>query len=112
MLGPVFGPPLGGFIVTYFSWRWIFFINVPIALLGIILVTLFVDNLREENIRPIDWRGFVARPASACLASRSVSRSSGRGGVAGRHRSSAMIVVGVALLLGCMSGTRSARRSR
>ena len=42
MLGPVFGPPLGGFIVTYFSWRWIFFINVPIGVLGIILVTLFV----------------------------------------------------------------------
>ncbi|HWE74045.1 MAG TPA: MFS transporter [Stellaceae bacterium] len=58
MLGPVFGPPLGGFIVTYFSWRWIFFINVPIALLGILLVTLFVDNLREDNIRPIDWSGF------------------------------------------------------
>jgi EmrB/QacA subfamily drug resistance transporter len=59
MLGPVFGPPLGGFIVTYFSWRWIFFINVPIALLGIILVTLFVDNLREDNVRPIDWTGFA-----------------------------------------------------
>src|SRR5580692_6987959 len=52
MLGPVFGPPLGGFIVTYFSWRWIFFINVPIAFLGVILVTLFVDNLREDNVRP------------------------------------------------------------
>ena len=58
MLGPVFGPPLGGFIVTYFSWRWIFFINVPIALIGITLVTLFVPNLREKNIRPIDWAGF------------------------------------------------------
>jgi EmrB/QacA subfamily drug resistance transporter len=58
MLGPVFGPPLGGFIVTYFSWRWIFFINVPIALIGIALVTLFVPNLREKDIRPIDWTGF------------------------------------------------------
>ena len=59
MLGPVFGPPLGGFIVTYFSWRWIFFINVPIAFLGIVLVTLFVENMREHNIRPIDWPGFA-----------------------------------------------------
>ncbi len=59
MLGPVFGPPLGGFIVTYFSWRWIFFINIPIAILGIVLVTLFVENLREDNIRPIDWPGFA-----------------------------------------------------
>lgn len=59
MLGPVFGPPLGGFIVTYFSWRWIFFINVPIATLGIVLVTLFVNNLRETNVRPLDVPGFL-----------------------------------------------------
>src|SRR5215204_3727984 len=35
MVGPVVGPPLGGFITTYFDWRWIFFINIPIDLLGI-----------------------------------------------------------------------------
>ena len=38
LLGPVLGPPVGGFIVTYFSWRWIFDINVPIGILGIVLV--------------------------------------------------------------------------
>ena len=35
VLGPVVGPPVGGFIVTYYSWRWIFFINVPIGMIGI-----------------------------------------------------------------------------
>ena len=40
VLGPVVGPPVGGFIVTYYSWRWIFFINVPIGVIGIMLVTL------------------------------------------------------------------------
>ena len=34
LIGPVIGPPLGGFIVTYWSWRWIFFINIPIGVLG------------------------------------------------------------------------------
>ena len=34
LLGPVIGPPIGGFIVTYFSWRWIFFLNLPIAAAG------------------------------------------------------------------------------
>src|SRR5258707_5602283 len=34
ILGPLVGPPVGGFIVTYYSWRWIFFINVPIGILG------------------------------------------------------------------------------
>jgi EmrB/QacA subfamily drug resistance transporter len=59
LIGPVIGPPLGGFIVTYQSWRWIFFINVPIGLLGILLVTLFIDNLREEAVRPLDLPGFL-----------------------------------------------------
>src|SRR5215212_7386509 len=47
LIGPVIGPPLGGFIVTYSSWRWIFFVNIPIGLLGVLLVNLFVANLRE-----------------------------------------------------------------
>ena len=39
LIGPVIGPPLGGFIVTYFSWRWIFLINIPIGILGLVLST-------------------------------------------------------------------------
>ena len=58
-LGPVLGPPLGGFITTYFSWRWIFLVNVPLGILGIVLVTLFFDNPKEETRRPLDWIGFV-----------------------------------------------------
>jgi EmrB/QacA subfamily drug resistance transporter len=58
-LGPVLGPPVGGFITTYFSWRWIFLINVPLGLLGILLVTLFFDNPKEDDPRPLDWLGFL-----------------------------------------------------
>ena len=39
LVGPVVGPPLGGFITTYFDWRWIFFINIPIGIVGIVLAT-------------------------------------------------------------------------
>ncbi|MGH7881115.1 MAG: MFS transporter, partial [Candidatus Binataceae bacterium] len=59
VLGPVFGPPVGGFIVTYSSWRWIFFMNVPIAILGVILVTLYIPDIRQEETIPLDFRGFV-----------------------------------------------------
>jgi EmrB/QacA subfamily drug resistance transporter len=58
-LGPVLGPPIGGFITTYFSWRWIFLVNVPLGILGIALVTWLFDNTKEENPRPLDWIGFV-----------------------------------------------------
>ncbi|HZT87551.1 MAG TPA: MFS transporter [Stellaceae bacterium] len=59
LIGPVIGPPLGGLIVTYASWRWIFFINVPICVLGVVLVNLFVDNIREAGGRPFDLSGFA-----------------------------------------------------
>jgi EmrB/QacA subfamily drug resistance transporter len=59
LLGPVMGPPLGGLIVTYASWRWIFFINIPIGILGIVLVNLLVGNLKETGRRPFDLSGFA-----------------------------------------------------
>lgn len=66
MLGPVLGPPVGGLIVTYFSWRWIFFINLPIGLLGIVLATLYIDDIREEKVAPLDIRGFVLMAVALC----------------------------------------------
>ncbi len=59
LLGPVMGPPVGGFIVTYYSWRWIFFINIPMGILGLLLTQRFIANTREDNPRPFDSRGFV-----------------------------------------------------
>ncbi len=59
LLGPVMGPPLGGFIVTYGSWRWIFFINLPIGVLGIVLATLFIEDVRESERWPLDLVGFI-----------------------------------------------------
>ena len=58
LIGPVVGPPLGGFIVTYTSWRWIFLINVPIGLLGFALALRFVPNVREPRDVPLDLAGF------------------------------------------------------
>jgi EmrB/QacA subfamily drug resistance transporter len=59
LIGPVLGPPIGGLIVTYASWRWIFFINVPFGIIGVALVLRFIGNIREEVRAPLDRRGFV-----------------------------------------------------
>src|SRR6478609_11663098 len=59
LLGPVLGPPVGGFIVTYFSWRWIFDINVPIGILGIVLVTVFFEDVREPPRGRFDGIGLL-----------------------------------------------------
>ncbi len=59
LIGPVVGPPLGGFITTYFHWRWIFWINAPIGLLGVALALKFIENIRERDVAPFDFKGFV-----------------------------------------------------
>jgi EmrB/QacA subfamily drug resistance transporter len=59
LIGPMLGPPLGGFITTYATWHWIFLINMPIGLLGIILVTRFVENVRADKVEPFDFIGMA-----------------------------------------------------
>src|SRR5439155_29945 len=59
LIGPVIGPPLGGFITTYLSWHWIFLINIPIGLLGIFLALKYIDPIKSEDPEPFDLYGLV-----------------------------------------------------
>jgi len=59
LMGPISGPPVGGFITTYFSWHWIFLINIPIGIVGIILALRFVPDLKSMEPRPLDSVGVV-----------------------------------------------------
>jgi len=54
LIGPLIGPALGGFITTYISWHWIFLINIPIGLIGIVLATIFIEDVRAESPDPFD----------------------------------------------------------
>jgi EmrB/QacA subfamily drug resistance transporter len=68
LIGPVIGPPLGGFITTYLSWRWIFYINIPIGVAGAVLSTLLIPDIREGGGQRFDLPGFLLSGATlACL---------------------------------------------
>jgi EmrB/QacA subfamily drug resistance transporter len=67
LLGPVVGPLLGGFITTYLHWRLMFFINVPIGLLGIYLTNRYIDDVRDTEPGQLDWIGFVLSAGGASL---------------------------------------------
>jgi EmrB/QacA subfamily drug resistance transporter len=58
-IGPVLGPVVGGFIATFASWRWIFWMNVPVGIFGIFLVTVFIKDVRETSVKSFDWTGFA-----------------------------------------------------
>jgi MFS family permease len=59
LIGPVLGPPVGGFITTYATWHWIFLINVPIGLLGIVLATRYIPDVRAEEHKRFDVVGMI-----------------------------------------------------
>ena len=55
----VVGPPLGGFITTYASWHWIFFLNLPIGIAALVLTLLWVENVRSGEQHGFDWLTFL-----------------------------------------------------
>ena len=59
LIGPIMGPPLGGLITTWLDWRWIFFINIPIGIAGLVLASVYFENLRETERPPLDVLGFL-----------------------------------------------------
>ncbi len=96
LLGPIMGPPLGGFITTYFDWRWIFWINVPIGILGVTLATLFISDIRETEVWPLDVRGFLL--SGAGLSSLSFGLTVIGRGIVPAPVTAALILGGLALV--------------
>ena len=63
-LGPVVGPAIGGYLSTYMSWRWIFFVNLPFGFIAIALVSLYIKNFKAEKPAALDWLGSILTGAS------------------------------------------------
>ena len=91
---PVLGPPLGGLITSYASWRWIFLLNVPLGLVAFALAFALVPNVRGSGRGPFDWIGFAMTGLAGAGLIYSLE-AIGRG-----HLSGSMGVLMVALSLG------------
>ena len=59
MVGPILGPTLGGYLTEYYSWRWVFYINLPFGLLALAGILAFVPESERDRQRPFDIFGFV-----------------------------------------------------
>ena len=79
LLAPVIGPPLGGFISTYASWRWNFFINLPVGLVGFIAVWLWVPRAAVARPGALDLRGALLSAGALVLLLFGLERSAQAG---------------------------------
>ena len=59
LIGPMLGAPVGGLIVTLATWRWIFWVNIPIGLIGAFVAWRRLPDVREDDVAPFDLQGFV-----------------------------------------------------
>src|ERR1700733_12920321 len=69
LIGPMLGPIAGGLIVGYLQWRFIFFVNLPVGIAGLILVYLHLPDYREQNIKPLDIVGLILFGSGVALLS-------------------------------------------
>lgn len=98
LIGPAIGPPLGGFIVTYFSWPWIFFINVPVGVLGALLIMRFVQEVKSESPTVLDVPGVVL--SATALACTIYGLENIGGGHISRELAAAILAVGLGAAAG------------
>src|SRR3546814_10986533 len=59
LLGPIFGPILGGWLIDVASWHWIFLINLPIGLIGFLYAFLVLPTDNVQPSETFDWRGMI-----------------------------------------------------
>ncbi len=68
LIGPVIGPPVGGFITTTYDWRWIFWMNLPFGVLAMALASFLMPNFKADEPPPLDWKGFFLSGLGLALA--------------------------------------------
>ncbi len=98
LIGPMLGPVAGGLIVGYFHWRFIFFVNIPIGILGLVMVYMHLPDYREEHTHPLDIVGLILFGSGIALLSYVLE-------IFGEHTMSVREIVGllaisIALIIG------------
>ena len=98
LVGPMLGPIAGGLIVGYLHWRFIFFVNIPIGLAGLLTVYLHLPNYHEERTPPLDILGFILFGSGIALLSY-VLEVFGEHTLSSREMSG-LLIISIALLVG------------
>ena len=104
IIAPVVGPTLGGFITTYFSWHWVFFLNVPFGIAALAAIISKVPNQRHDAHRPLDGTGFLLSGTALISLLYGTEMAS--------HENSSLLVAFALMLLGVLVGALAVKHFR
>ena len=99
LLGPILGPVLGGLIISNFSWRWIFFVNVPIGIVALFLSLRFLPTTPSDRSHRLDVAGFALLAPGLALLVYGLSEVGSDGGFSSRNVEISL-AVSVVLIIG------------
>ncbi len=105
LVGPMLGPLAGGLIVAYFHWRVIFFVNLPIGIIGLILVYIHLPDYREPHVHPLDVTGLLLFGSGIGLLSYVLE-------VFGEHTLSTQMILGLLALSAVLLASYGFRATR
>lgn len=97
LLGPTFGPVLGGLLVEYVGWQWIFYMNVPVGLAGLVLAWRLLPDHRPQGRHRLDWVGLLLASPGIALLTFGLAEIPAHGGV-GHPTVYVPLLVGISLL--------------
>jgi EmrB/QacA subfamily drug resistance transporter len=104
IVAPVVGPTIGGFITTFASWHWVFFMNVPFGIAALIAIARVVPNQREEASKPLDFAGFLISGAALTFLLTGTELAS--------HQEASLVRAAAFLLAGFALGAAAVRHLR
>ncbi|MBV9420357.1 MAG: DHA2 family efflux MFS transporter permease subunit, partial [Alphaproteobacteria bacterium] len=99
MLGPILGPTLGGYLTDAYSWRWVFYVNVPFGIAAVTGIWLFFKEHPAQQGLRFDWFGFVALALGLAALQLMLDRGSGQGWFGSSEIIVEALIAGVGLYL-------------
>jgi EmrB/QacA subfamily drug resistance transporter len=109
MLAPILGPTIGGLILDNVSWRWIFYVNVPIGVIAVISALRFLPTVQRQKTDPLDYLGLVLMAVGMPLITYGLTEVGATGGFTS-VKVVIPIVLGVVLVAGFVRHALRARR--